>query len=319
MNPYPCCLQINLSPGDIAYASSLVPHLVRAHPWVDHRLAIVDCQKPQMTRANSEAGRYAEPGFTERCRKIQSLAEEWNRQGLFDRVFVLEDHTEIERKRAWSRKYTAGLVSERRTHDYHGAALTAYWAAMDLPEQRFVLHYDADILLHQEHGYDWALDSMKAWEDLPHVIEATPRTSPPGFLPDAPSQCEGRPLEPCSHGWLNDWFSTRCFLLDRQRLAPYLPLVRGKLIPEILFYRLVQRRYPPAPEILLYRSAGSRGARRLNLGSNKAWFLHPKSKPKEFIELLEPMMTSIAKGAVPPEQIGQTEIQLEVWKEFLRS
>lgn len=312
-----CDLQINLSPGDSAYAEIIVPRLVRAHPWVNSRLAIVDCQKPQLTRANRDARRYAEPGFSYRCREIVRLAQTFQAQGVFDEVFVLEDNANHELKLRLTRKFTNGLIPPRRTHDYHGAALMAYWAAMDLTAQRFVLHYDADILLYQQADFDWALAALRYMDAQPDVIMASPRIAPPGFAPDAPSLNEGRPNTPTSGGWLNDWFSTRCFLLDRQRLAPFLPLVRGQLWWQTLFYRMVQRRYPASPEILLFQSAGARGARRLNLASAQAWILHPTSKPPEFLERLPEILDCVAQGHVPPAQIGHTEVDLTAWEHYL--
>ncbi len=318
INEPECCLQINLCPGDVAYAPVLVPRLLRAHQGLSpHRLAVVDCHKPALTRANRNSGRYAEPGFSERCLMIKRLAERLKADGLLDEVVLMEPGTDETLRQEMTYCFTGGTVPASATHDYHGAALTAYWAALHLPQHRYVIHYDADILLYEQQGFDWAAHALEEMKSEPSVVFASPRTSPPGHTPDAPSCHEGRPLNVCHGGWLNDWFSTRCFLADRERLASHLPLVRGRLKIETLIYRVLKRRYPPSPEILLFRSAGARGARRLNLASHKAWLLHPTSKPEAFLANVEKIAQRVEKGLFPKEQTGHSELQLDAWLKFI--
>ncbi len=207
------------------------------------------------------------------------------------------------------------------THDYGGCANMAYWAGIDAPNTRFVVHYDADICLHLADGFDWALEALRVWEQYPHAVFATPRTSPPGFAStpetDAPSLHEGRPFQRVADGWLNDWFSTRCFLVDRERLAPHLPLMRGPLAWEYRLRRFLDRGYPPGPETLLFRALGRRGLKRLNLADERAWILHPNSKPPAFLALLPQLLEKVSEGRIPDRQRGHTEIDIVAWQEFL--
>lgn len=310
-------LQVNLSPGDLAYAASTVPRLVAAHPGVAERLAIVDCCRPQRTRILDPDKRMPAAAFAERSTAIRRLAEEFRAGGLFDKVVCLEPGDA--RFARLARRYVRPWMTE--SHDFGGCAFMAYWAALDLPGSRFVLHYDADILLHQREGFDWALEAIRRLVSLPQAVAAAPRTSPPGFAKDeasdAPSAHEGRPRERVAGGWLNDWFSTRCLLVDRERLAPRLPLLRRRHAPEMLLRRWLSRGYPPVPEQVLFHQLGTAGCRCLQLGSAEAWFLHPGRKDAEFLRLLPRMLDSVARGAVPPDQKGQADIRLESWPAFL--
>lgn len=309
------CLQINLCPGDVAYAEIIVPRLLTQHAQgISHRMLIVDTNKPLRTHANQRD--YPEPDFSEKAEQIRKIAQQFKSDGLVDQIVELNGE-QSELQEHLSQKFTSGWIPPHVTHDYHGAAYLAYLAALDLCPTRFLLHYDADILLHQRSGVDWALEALDYWESLPNVISSTPRISPPGHIPDAPSLHQGRPFYGCPGGWLDDWFSTRCFLMDIHRLSHYLPLVRGRYTLEVLFYRLLKRRYPPAPEILLFQSARPHGARRLNLSEPAAWILHPTEKPARFIELLPQLVSSIEKGSFPSEQTGQSEINLPAWENHL--
>lgn len=309
-------LQINLCAGDTAYAALTVPALVRSHERVFRRLAIVDCCRPQRTRIFDPDRRSTEGEFARRLSEVRNLAEGFKKAGLFDEIAYLEPGDA--RLSDFASRYGRRWMTE--THDYGGCAFMAYWATLDLPRTRFVLHYDADMLVHQDPGFSWVDDAFALWSVQPKAIAAVPRMSPPGFAAtpaeDAPTLHEGRPKEPVPGGWLNDWFSTRAFLLDRSRLSPLLPLVGPWSAAKLGMRRLIDRGYPPAPELLLNRSLGSRGWRCLNLASEKAWLLHPTRKDGEYLRLLPAIMAAVADGRVPDTQKGYADLKLDAWAAF---
>ena len=133
-------LQINLCAGDAAYAEQMVPHLVGSHPKVAHRLAVVDCCRPQRTRIFDPDTRLPVATFAPRLARIRELAQRFQRQGLFDEIVWLEPGSPHFRPLA--ARYVRPWMTE--THDYGGCAFMGYWAALDFPRTRFVLHYDAD-------------------------------------------------------------------------------------------------------------------------------------------------------------------------------
>ncbi len=310
-------LQINLSAGDASYAEQTVPCLVRAHPGVARRLAVVDCCRPQRTRIFDPERRVPESGFHERLTRIRDLAAGFQKQGLFDDVVWLETGSPLFQR--FATRFVRPWMIE--THDYGGCAFMGYWAALDVPATRFVLHYDADMCLYQEADFDWAAEALRHWSMLPQVVAATPRISPPGFArtptEDAPSLHEGRPAERVPAGWLNDWFSTRCLLMDRERLAPNLPLVAGWRTLAFWFRRMIDRGYPVGPEILLHQVLGPRGLRRLNLADERAWLLHPNSKPANFLAMLPEILAAVHSGRIPSVQRGHSDFDLAAWKKFL--
>jgi hypothetical protein len=308
-------LQINLSAGDATYAALTVPALVAAHDSSIRRLAVVDCCRRKPTRIQKFDIRSGTE-FEERLSAIRTLAEGFKKDGLFDAVAYLEPGDK--RFSDFAGKYTRRWITE--THDYCGCAHMAYWAALDLPRTRFVAHYDADMLLHQDPGFSWIDNALTFWPQNMRAVAAVPRMSPPGFssVPseDAPTRHEGRPKEQTPGGWLNDWFSTRCFLFDRDRLATLLPLIGPMRAAEFWLRKLVDRGYPPAPEQLLFRSLGERRWRCLNLSSEHAWLLHPTRKDADYLRLLPGIMASVAAGSVPNAQKGFADLNLDLWSQF---
>lgn len=308
-------LQINLSPGDVGYAAFTVPALVKAHPDVAERLLVVDICKPPRTRIVDPSRRFPEPAYTERVNRILAIAETLKAEGRVDRVVVLRPGDA--RFPQLARKYLRPWLT--RTHDYGGCALMAYLAAFELCRTRFLLHYDADMLLHQDSGYDWAPAAVDAMARSRLVIAASPRQAPPVPALDQPTLRERLALTEHPHGWLNTWFSTRCYLFDLQKLAPRLPLLQGRWMWETWAARLTGRGFPRSPEVMLHRHLSAAGDRRLTLRDERAWMLHPVDKGAAFQSCLPTLLAAVERGAFPPEQAGRADLDLTLpgWREIL--
>jgi hypothetical protein len=94
------------------------------------------------------------------------------------------------------------------------------------------------MLLYQDSGYDWAVEAKYLMDQKDKAVAASPRISPPFCehlnISDAPSVHEVQKLFPVEGGWRNDWFNTRCFLMDRNKFDAYLPPIQGSLLLETL-------------------------------------------------------------------------------------
>ena len=196
----------------------------------------------------------------------------------------------------------------------------SYWAGIELTKTKFVLHYDSDILLHQTEDFDWVKEALGFMQYDQNCVAAVPRLAPPAHHAlDSPSLQEGRPHESRDGYWLNDFFSTRHFLMDKERLATYFPLIKGKLLAELLLRKYLKRAFPLDPEIILFRSVGSNGGKRMVLKSLDAWILHPDRKDDLFIKLLPEIIKAISAGTYPAQQAGYENINLDAWAAFLNS
>lgn len=306
-------LQINVSPGDVAYAALTVPALLRAHPTATERLVIVDVCKPQRTGIVDPEKRFPEPAYSQRAQAIITLAEEWRQQGLVDRVVILRAGDPL--FATLSRRYLRPWL--RETHDYGGCALMAYLAAFELPRTRWLLHYDADMLLHQAAGVDWPAEAQAAMAGDPTVVAASPRPSPP-VAPterDAPTRHERLELRTVAAGWLNAWYSTRCYLFDLERLRPCLPLLQGRIYWETLAAKWLHRGYPRSPEGMLFRRMSAAGRWRLTLKRTDAWLLHPTVKDAAFVAALPRLLGEIQAGRCPAAQRGEQDLILQAWSQ----
>ena len=258
-------LQINLSPGDVRYAELTVPSLVESHKaHVDEVFVVVDCCRPQQTKIFDPDVRLPLQKFQRGVEQIRALAEGFRASGLIDRIEYIEPQSRLIKD--LSKKYLSGIVTE--THDYGGCALMSYLAGIELARHRFVIHYDADMLLYQEPGYDWASQGVAFLNNEPLAVAAIPRISPPLHGEDDPPSNQDWPVvTKVKKGFRDSWFSTQCFLMDREKLGSYLPLLQGKALLEVLLVKYFKRGYPRSPEAMLSKRLTSAGAWRLNLAS----------------------------------------------------
>jgi hypothetical protein len=306
-------LQINLSPGDINYAELTVPQLVAKHPDIKNRLLIVDCCRPQKTTLIDPDIRFPLDIFNEKVERIINISQQLLRDKIVTDVRYLKPGDPIFKH--LSKKYLNGIYD--CTHAAGGTANMSYWAAIEIPETRYVLHYDGDMLLYQKPGNSWVNDAMVYLDHNDRFITAVPRLCPPVNDPtfDLPSFQEGRPNVSYNNYWFNDFFSTQVFLLDKTKLNKHLPLVTGKLLFELLLRKYGRRAFPRDPEIVLFKKLAPNG--RIVLKNTGAWVVHPTDKSAAYLDILPQIITAVNKGDSPQDQKGYQDIKLDKWVEFL--
>jgi hypothetical protein len=310
-------LQFNLNQGDVSFLFQSIPPLVQAHRRnIDEVVAIVDCCRPQSGPVTVGEGDSLESEYRQRTEETCAIARNLKQQGYLDKIIYLHKDDPI--LSVIYRKYLNNLI--RQTHDSTGTALAAYLLALETCGSRYLIHYDADILLYQAPDYDWTVEAKNFMSAEPMAIDVSPRISPPfaeyKHLADAPSVKWGKPEGPGEGYWYSNWFSSRCFLLDRQKLFSYLPLVKGNRI-ELLARKFLRRNYPWNFEMLLSRRMKLVGGRRLVLKSRQAWILHPKDRDHRYLNVLPRMQKAITEGRLPLEQRGQEGIDICAWEGFL--
>jgi hypothetical protein len=305
-------LQINISPGDIKYAGLTVPALVRQHSEIKKRLLVVDCCRPGRTKIMDPDVRFPLEQFEQNVARITEIANRLLADKIVSDVYFLRPGDPL--IASISKKYLRGLY--KTTHSAGGTANMSYWAGIELPDTKYVLHYDGDMLLYQKTGYNWVNEAITETEQNQSVVIAVPRLCPPA-AGDAPSLHEGRPYASNSSCWVNDWFSTRQFLLNKHRFEKYLPLVGGKVMIELLLRKYGNRAFPIDPEILMFKSIGNRGCKRLILKNEDAWLLHPVNKTQAYIDKLPQIIGAISAGKYPPAQSGHEDLNLDAWLEFV--
>jgi hypothetical protein len=309
-------LQINLSAGDVRYAELMVPMIVKQHHQIKQRLLIVDCCRPQKTKLVDPDIRYPKAKFDENVKKIVAITEKLLANGTVNNVYYIKPEDPLISHLA--KKYLANFYD--CTHSAGGTANMSYWAGIELVKTNYLVHYDGDMFIYQAPNYDWVIDAKKFMQAEQDAVIAVPRLCPPikGDQSFLPSHHEGRKLIEKENYWLNDWFSTRQFLMDKRKFEKYLPLPQGKAALLLLLRKYGRRAFPIDPEILMFKSISPRHGKRLVMKSESAWLLHPTDKGDDFIRMLPQLLSAIEEGKYPAEQIGYEDMKLAAWMAYFK-
>lgn len=246
--------------------------------------------------------------------RIKELAEKFRTDGFVDRIEYLFPEAEV--LAHLRSKYLRGVVKE--THDYGGCGLLSYLAGIELSRSDFVIHYDADMLLHQEPGVCWGERGINILKDDGQALAVTPRIAPPlEGLKEKPSLYDWPAVLQGKDGWRDQWLSTRCFLLDRRKFERLLPLLQGRVLWDTLAVRFFGRGYPRSPEVMISHRMKAEDFYRVNLRCEEYWLLHPADKGESFLRLLPSILESVGRGWVPFGQRGLPDVVVSEWEKKL--
>lgn len=339
-------LQISLSVGDLAYAAPMVANVARIHRRdVQEVVVVADLCRPACARDFHAASRLPVHEFAGRLGRLRELCAALHADGTVDRiVFVTPDPPSLA---SLNQRYAG--VATTRSHDHLGHAFSAYFAGWDCARTRYVAHFDADIFLWQAPAFSWIGTAIDALESDEKLLAVSPRIAPPPAAdalldPQKAPECwsPSWPLHRREKGWVSPWFSTRCHLIDRERLGQLLPLGdpdrdrRAAALDPWLrpFFSLralsgsgrsrIARRlirnlppFPLPPEVLLHEHAQRRNLFCLYLANPNAWFIHPDTKPDCFLQLVPKLLEQVTgRGGYPPSQRGISSVQFQAWEDY---
>lgn len=310
-------LQINLSAGDIKYADIMVRDLVSKHTEVKEVLLIVDCCKPQKTVSVDPNILFPEPEYSNKIEKIKDISEKLLKDGVVSTVYYV--HPDDELLKVVIKNYLNKNFPE--THDAKATPVLSYLLPLEILNTRYMVHYDADMLLYQKKDCFWTIDAINIMNKYENVLFATPRVAPPFAdllkTDDATSLHKGPVPHPVEGGWLINWFSTRCFLVDNYKLQKLLPLINTRIYIELIIRKIFQRSFPMATEMLFHKTLGNLGYRRLDLSSENYWLIHPENKDKKYITNLPKIIDYISNNNFPEGQSGWENLNDNLWYDYI--
>ena len=136
----------------------------------------------------------------------------------------------------------------RQTHSSGGYPILGSIGALEESRADFLVHYDSDMMLYQEPGFSWIDEGIRLLEAHPDLLAVLPRSGPPhanGRLRQ--QEATGEAFEPDARGiYCFKTFTSRVFLVDRQRFDRLLPLRPRLPLGELLRNYLTARSTMPA-------------------------------------------------------------------------
>ncbi len=309
MTDYPkCTLSILAGPGDLPFFAPIVRHLVRVNqfPFAE-RILVVDAEQRKGPHP---------PNHAELLDRFRAECEDLRKESVVDTIVDLD----LRRDRAWHRRLAERHFqkSVRETRDFRGVPLFGWIASLEHSDVPYHLHFDSDILLHQEPDFCWIREAIRVLRERPDVMFVSPLPGPP--TKNGELNQPGATFRHEDGLFLFKTFSSRRFLLDRSRFNALLPLD----------FAYASRRH----RVLSYlngksgvcnweQMVGAALARskyfRAHLDSPNAWSLHAPDHGPRFVEMLDVLTSTVESGRFPQAQAGNYDLNLDLWESFLTS
>jgi hypothetical protein len=324
-------LWILVAKTDVPYMLQTIPHLIRAcnYPFVERVLAVdtAPLSGDKLYRYNRGSQEQLELA----CHTLVDL-------GVVNRIVKI-DYKPKTIKKVYQKYFGFEQAQEmlNHTHNWKGSTVYASLFCIEASATSYYLHFDADMLLHQDRGSDWISEAINLLKLVPTIAAIRPLCGPP--------HPEGKVFHP--NPFIKDergfyahkFFSMRTYLIERQRFSQLAPIPLMWKFPPLLSRKLPQPFQPLFAKIerKLHLTGGPiKGAIesfepmtskklettsfvRADLSSTKAWTIHPPKHGSDFIKALPNLIKLIEEGKYPSRQAGRYDLLLDEWLKLLNS
>ena len=304
-----CTLSITVARSDLPFMEKTIPHLVRscAHPF-RQRTLVMDLRVPTGDfPARPGVGTAAE--LENACRSLEAA-------GVIDTIVTVDDSPSLQR-RCYRGQFTKPV---RHAVDFRGAPILNYLVSLAVAETPYLVHFDADMLLHQTRGATgWIERGIALMRRCPDVCAVLPLSGPPHpsgllFQPESYSRDQ--------RGFYRfESFTSRVFLVDRARLSALgaLPVrwPRGATWARRLGNlkrHVTGKSALPTWEMMQTENLRRANACRADLADGSAWSLHPHERSAAYFASLDRIIADVERGRFPAAQAGHYDLRFDAWR-----
>lgn len=312
-----CSLSIMVARTDIPFMMHTIPHLVRTcnYPFVE-RVLMVDT-------APLSGDKLLRPGIGT-MEQLRECCDKLVREGVVDKVVDI-DYSLDYRQKIYKKHFGAKV---RPTHNYKGYPIWGTIYKIEQAKGDYLLHFDSDMLLYQKPGYSWIEEAVEILRKNPDVMSVRPLSGPPT---SDKLLYQNHPYQLDNNGdfYRFKFFSSRAYLIDRQRFNQLLPLdilwrsARNplmNLIPsqfQTQLYYLFNKGKLDSWEIMVSQKLEKTNFIRATMSSPNSWTIHPVKRGDDFIKALPILIDKIESGYYPVEQAGYYDLRWEEWQDEL--
>lgn len=279
-----------------------IPHLVRVcHHDFAERILIVDTA-PLHPRYAKQPGIASLADLRDCC------------QTLVQRGFI-DNAVDIDYAPATVRAITTKHLGAhiRHPHNFRGYPVLGLPFSIERAIGDCFLHFDSDMLLHQDLDYDWVQRAMELLIANPDILTVSPLSGPPH--PEGVLMQGAVTYSRDSRGFYAfKTFTSRKFILHRRRFESVLPIKPVYLSWKRQLLSYLTGRSP----VFSWESAVSQFLMlsnyiRADLDDPRAWTLHTPDHGPTFLRKLPSIIRRVEHGDPPPAQAGLYDLMLDAW------
>lgn len=307
-----CSLWILVARTDLPFLRQTLPHLVRMSqfPFCEKVLAV--------DTAPLSGDKLLRPGIGT-LEQLKECCNEFLEAGIIDRIVDI-NYSKSYQDQVYRKHFGCPI---QPTHNYKGYPILGTIFHIEEAQGDYFLHYDSDMLLYQEPGYNWIEEGIKMMEENPEIVAIRPLTGPPKGDGEMYQQY---PYQYNPKGFYTfKFFSSRVYLINKKRFDQLLPLPilwrsykntflnSLPLVAKNWMNVTTQKGKLDSWEVMVSNQLERTEYIRAVLESPKAWTLHPKDRSPEFLQALPQIIQKIESGSYPPEQAGHYDLLLQYW------
>ncbi len=307
-----CSLWIMVARTDISFMMHTIPHLVRMSNFpFEEKVLAVDTAPLSGEKVNRPG-----VGSIEELRNCSKLLLQ---DGVVDRIVDIDYNPEFHRR--VFRKHFGNYI--RYTHNYKGYPILGSIFKIEECRSDYMLHFDSDMLLHQQPDYSWVQQGMELMSKYPEIMSIRPLTGPPSLDENIKQYY---PYKKNPAGFYEfKFFGSRAYMINCQSFNQFLPIpviwrsYRNKWLNKLplgiktQLNNLTGKGALDSWEIMVSRKLEQTNYIRATLSNKKAWTLHPKERSKQFIKALPQIIERIEQGDYPSEQAGHYDLISNLW------
>lgn len=297
-----CSLSILVARTDIPFMMQTIPHLVKScqFDFLERILFVETAPLSGVFRNRPGVGTLEE---------LRDCCERLLKTGVVDRVVDI-DYSEATRKQIYKKHFGQDV---QFTHDYRGASVFGFIYSLEATQGDYILHFDSDMLLHQQASHNWITEGIALLKSCPDVMFVSPLSGSPSQ--DGSLKQRGITYQRDPRGFYAfKAFTSRKFLVDRRRLEQMLPIRpdwvswKRKAISAVTGKSALN-----VWEIMMSSALQASDYLRADLGSPSAWTLHTPDHGTAFVQALPQVIKRIEDGDYPSGQAGDYDLQLNLW------
>jgi hypothetical protein len=297
-----CSLSILVARTDIPFMMQTIPHLVKScqFDFLERVLFVETAPLSGIFRNRPGIGTFAQ---------LKDCCEQLLKASVVDRVVEI-DYSTATRKQIYRKHFGKDV---RFTHDYRGASVFGFIYSLEAAKGDYVLHFDSDMLLHQQPNHCWITEAIAVLQNNSDVMFVSPLAGSPSQ--DGSLNQRGVSYQKDPRGFYAfKQFTSRKFLVDRNRLNQMLPIQPSWVSwNRKVLSSLTNQSALNVWEIIMSQALQSSQYIRADLSSPKAWTLHTPDHGAAFIQALPSIIAGIESGRYPSEQAGDYDLQLALW------
>ena len=206
----------------------------------------------------------------------------------------------------------------RVTHNIRGYPIYGSIYAILNSKCRYFLHFDSDMLIHQQDGKSWIESGINLLRQCGDVAAVMPRSGPPTR--------NGVPHQGTEHFEFDQRgfhsfssFSSRVYLVDVPRFISFHPVKPLWLGRRDRFRSFIDGRGKALSwESIITHAFKQSGFFRADLLNFDSWSLHPPTRNQFFYDCLPDIITAVEEGVYPHEQAGHYDLCLHSWQQYLK-